>query len=166
MKLLRYLCLACLVILAGCADKIISTVKTTPLNAEWKFSESGKGNWLPATVPGMVQTDLLKNGKIEKPLFDSNEHQLQWISDKNWTYKTVFNVNDSLLKFKAVDFIFKGIDTYASIYLNDSLILQTDNMFREWSINGKRFLKKGSNKLELVLHAPALKATEFIQKIP
>ena len=50
--------------------------------------------------------------------------------------------------------VFKGLDTYADVYLNDSLILKADNMFREWSVDVKGILKKGDNKLRVYFHSP------------
>ena len=33
--------------------------------------------------------------------------------------------------------IFEGVDTYADVYLNDKLILQTDNMFVQYAVDCK-----------------------------
>src|SRR5688572_10939224 len=166
MNLFRAIALFYALLFCGCSDKIIRIVKTRPFQPEWQFTESGKNNWLLAQVPGLVHTDLLNNGKISDPLFDSNEHRLQWISESDWKYKAVFTISDSLMKFKSVDFIFKGIDTYATVKLNDSTLLTTDNMFREWRVDGKRFLKKGKNEMVVILHAPALRAMTEMQKLP
>src|SRR5690349_18546586 len=118
-----------IVLLAGtsCSDKIITMVRSKQFQQEWQFTENGKTNWQPAVVPGLVQTDLINNKKIEDPLFDQNELKLQWISETDWQYKTTFEVVDTLLKYKYVDFIFKGIDTYATITVNDSVLVRTDN---------------------------------------
>src|SRR5580704_10678670 len=35
----------------------------------WQFRQAGTGDWLPATVPGTVHTDLLANGKIADPFY-------------------------------------------------------------------------------------------------
>ena len=41
------------------------------------------------------------------------------------------------------------MDTYAEVCLNDDLILNANNMFREWEIECKDLLNEGSNKLEI-----------------
>jgi len=166
MKIHRIIAIFCVVLLAACSDKIIRIVRTTPFQPEWQFTEAGKNDWQKAEVPGLVQMDLLRNGKIHDPLFDNNEQKLQWISETDWKYKAVFQVNDSILKFKAVDFIFKGIDTYATVKLNDSVLVKTDNMFREWRVDGKRFLKPGTNEITVQLHSPALRGAQEMQKLP
>jgi beta-mannosidase len=102
---------------------------------DWKFSQEGDFIWMPATIPGTVQTDLLNLEKIPHPFKANNEDSIQWISEKNWCYKTQFLVTEEvLLKSKHV-LRFKGLDTYASIFLNDSLILKTNNAFRSWEID-------------------------------
>lgn len=166
MKILRLLILLFLFAFSSCSDKLITMVNTRPFLQDWQFCESGKNEWLPATVPGLVQTDLLRNKKIEKPLFNENELKLQWISETDWQYKARFEVTDSLLKYKVVDFIFKGIDTYATVLLNDSVLVRTDNMFREWRINSRRFLKRGSNEIKIILHAPSRMVANEIMKLP
>jgi beta-mannosidase len=150
-----------LLLFCSCADKYISLVKTPPFEVQWQFSEQGINTWHNATVPGDVQTDLLNNKLIEEPLFDNNEMRLQWIAEKNWTYRTEFNVNDSVLKFKAVDFIFEGIDTYADVFINDSLLFTADNMFVEWRVDGKKYLHSGMNSLRVQLYAPVALAGKF-----
>ncbi len=38
----------------------------------------------------------------------------------------------NLKQYKRIELVFEGLDTYADVYLNDSLILKAENMFREW----------------------------------
>lgn len=40
------------------------------INQGWKFKQARLSNWYPATVPGVVHTDLLDNGIIEDPFSD------------------------------------------------------------------------------------------------
>ena len=113
---------------------------------------------MPATIPGTVQTDLLNLKKIPQPFKANNEDSIQWISERNWFYKTHFLVaEDALLKSK--HFLqFEGLDTYASIFLNDSLILNTNNAFRSWEIEVSDILQL-KNVLQI-----KLQATDSIEK--
>ena len=43
------------------------------LNGDWQFCQAGNEDWLPATVPGGVHTDLLALGKIPEPFVADNE---------------------------------------------------------------------------------------------
>ena len=57
-------------------------------------------------------------------------------------------------KKNTIDLVFKGLDTYADVYLNDSLILKADNLFIEWKIDAKPFLNTQNNKLKIYFHSP------------
>ena len=52
---------------------------TMPLHSGWKFRQANRNEWHPATVPGVVHTDLMDNGLIEDPYYRLNERALQWI---------------------------------------------------------------------------------------
>lgn len=120
------------------------------LTSNWEFSEAGADNSYPAAVPGCIHTDLLNNKLIPDPFFGTNESDLQWIGKKDWIYRTTFDASPSLLKEDQVQLVFKGLDTYAEVFLNDSLILSADNMFREWKVPVKGLLKLSGNTLEVL----------------
>jgi len=124
------------------------------INSGWMFRQSGKGNWLPANVPGTVHTDLIRNGVIEDPFYRLNEHDVQWIDKVNWEYKTTFTTDKNIITRDHVQLHFKGIDTYADVYVNDKKILEADNMFRQWNADIKEVLKEGENELRIVLRSP------------
>ena len=50
------------------------------LDKGWEFSQAGKGEWLPAKVPGTVHQDLMDNGKLVNPFYGMNEEKVQWVS--------------------------------------------------------------------------------------
>ena len=100
------------------------------LNSEWQFRQADSDEWLKAEVPGTVHTDLLKNGTIKDPFYGMNEKDQQWIELKDWEYKTVFTVNSAIISKDKILLDFQGLDTYAEVYLNDSLILSANNMFK------------------------------------
>lgn len=124
------------------------------INDGWVFKESTKSEWLPAQVPGCVHTDLLANKKIDDPFYRLNEHHLQWIDKKDWEYKITFLVDRQLLNHDRVALDFKGLDTYAEIYVNDQKVTSTDNMFREYLVDVKSYLEKGENTLRIKFLSP------------
>lgn len=130
------------------------------INQNWEFRQTGHHNWLPASVPGTVHTDLLANHLIEDPFYRMNEKQLQWIDKVDWEYRTVFFAGNTILNKDKTELIFEGLDTYARIYLNEDLLLQTDNMFRTWNIDVTGKIKKGENELRIVLESPTKKGLE------
>ena len=124
------------------------------LQGAWEFKASSQENWMPATVPGCVHTDLLDNGVIEDPFYRLNEHKLQWIDKNNWMYRCRFRLDSSLLARDRASLEFLGLDTYADVYLNDELILLADNFHRSWEVDIKPYLKAEDNELSILFHSP------------
>ena len=140
--------------LLGCQKKDPNLMVATEISAGWTFRQADKEEWLPATVPGCVHIDLLENGKIEDPFYRLNEHQLQWIDKVNWEYKTSFNVDEATFKRDRLALDFKGLDTYADVFVNGTQVLSADNMFREWLVDVKPQLKTGANELRILFRSP------------
>ncbi len=118
-------------------------------DGDWFFAEKNSSDFLPAKVPGSVHMDLFTNQIIEEPYYRNNEKELQWIGERDWVYKTTFNVTEKLLRHDAVELCFEGLDTYAEVYLNENHILSADNYFRRWQLNAKEYLVPGENSLQI-----------------
>ena len=138
----------------SCFMNISAKVIRTELNAGWQFREARLDNWYPAVVPGVVHLDLMRNKIIEDPYYRLNERNVQWVDKEDWIYQTSFDTDDNLFNCANQVLRFKGLDTYADVYLNDSLILNADNMFREWNVNVKGLLKKSGNVLKVYFKSP------------
>ena len=91
----------------------------------------------------------MENKLIPDPFLGTNEKQLQWIEKENWEYETKFKLSKTELKNQNIDLLFEGLDTYATIYLNGELLLETNNMFRTWNVSVKNKLKIGENHLKI-----------------
>ena len=126
-----------------------SSVQSIELNDHWNFREASEKTWHPASVPGCVHTDLMNNAMIPDPFFGTNEQTLQWIGEKDWVYHATFDAPPDLLRREQVELVFKGLDTYATVVLNDSLLLSADNMFREWRKECKSRLRERGNTLSI-----------------
>lgn len=119
-----------------------------PLDSDWIFSSENSDRWLSATVPGNIYTDLLTHQIIEDPFVKSNEEKVQWVSDSSWAYRTSFTTDKTVLEKKNIELHFDGLDTYAKVYLNDSLILEANNAFRKYSVSVAELLQE-SNELSV-----------------
>ncbi len=130
---------------------------------------NGDGDFFTASVPGCIHTDLLANGLIEDPYYGENEKDLQWVGEAEWEYSSFIRAEDIPDKDHVV-LVFEGLDTYANVYLNDSLILRADNMFRKWEVDVKDILIDGDNRLSIVFLPPGEineeKAAELSYKLP
>ncbi len=145
-------------LLYNCSNQNNETVE---ISENWTFKNNVDSFWLEASVPGDVHMDLLKNGLIEDPFYRLNEHDLQWIDKTDWEYKTEFDLSKKDINSHSLSLDFHGIDTYSSIYLNDSLIATTDNMFIGKTVDIKNFAKLGKNKLYVKLYSPINKGVQL-----
>ena len=67
------------------------------LHEGWTFRQARLPNQYPAKVPGVVHTDLMRQGLIEHPYIGLNERSVQWVDKEDWIYETTFRVTDNLL---------------------------------------------------------------------
>ncbi len=147
-----------ILVLIGCESKQAPLVME--LNKDWSFKAADDQQWAAAEVPGTVHTDLLNLGLIKDPFYRLNEHQLQWIDKKDWVYRSTFDVTEKILAQDYIALNFEGLDTYAKVRLNDSLILRSDNMFRRFTLPVKTLLKPQNNTLEILFESPIKKGIE------
>lgn len=125
-----------------------------PMASGWEFSRADEGIWRPATVPGTVHTDLLALKLIPDPFAGTNEKAVQWVDKKDWQYRKKWKLKKADLNFDVVELEFKGLDTYADVYLNNHLILQSANMFVSHIVNVKEWLVAGDNELRILFKSP------------
>ena len=128
--------------------------QTYVLDKGWEFSQAGSNEWMSARVPGTVHQDLLDHGRLPDPFYGMNEQKVQWVEKEDWLYRTVFTVTADQLKSDAVWLTFEGLDTYADVYLNGSLLLKADNMFVGHKLAVKDVLREGENRLMIRFRSP------------
>ena len=147
-----------LAMLCGCATVTYAQQYAAPqmvsLDKGWEFSKAGSDEWLSAKVPGTVHQDLIDHGKLPDPFYGRNEEKVQWVEKEDWQYRTSFTVTEEQLQRVAATLIMEGLDTYADVYLNGSLLLKADNMFVGYKVPVKSVLRKGENKLYVYFHSP------------
>ena len=149
----RSILFASSLILVGCKE-LVPTSTVQNISDGWQFKSSEEEEWASATVPGTVHTDLIQVNKIDDPFYRLNEHDQQWIDKQNWVYRTEFNIEASTLDQEFLQLDFYGLDTYAKVYLNDQLILTSDNMFRHHAVPVKGLLREASNELMVEFESP------------
>jgi len=135
-----------------CVTICTAQKNTIELHENWQFQKLDDINWLPAIIPGSVQSNLLQLNKIEHPHIANNEEKITWIEEEQWQFKTSFNI-DKLDKSKTYELIFYGLDTYAEAYVNEELILSADNMFRKWKVEVTDIIQF-KNELKIVFTSP------------
>ena len=135
------------------------------INENWTFRKVSDQKWLKAQVPGCVHTDLYNNKIIKDPFYGTNEKDLQWISDENWEYKTIVDLDSDFLSRKVQFLKFYGLDTYAKVFINGKFFIDADNMFRPWEINVKDVFKLGKNEILVSFDSPIKKILPKMRKM-
>ena len=100
------------------------------LAGAWEFRQTGTEEWLPASVPGGVHTDLLALGRIPDPFVADNEKCVQWVAESDWIYRCVFSCSPELLAQEKIFLVCEGLDTLATVVLNGHELGQTSG--RNW----------------------------------
>jgi len=137
------------------------------LTSGWKFRKANSADkWLPASVPGNIYSDLFANKLIPDPYVGCNSIKLKWVDECDWEYKTLFTINSDMFLRGETELELKGLDTYAKVYLNDSLILTADNMFRSWKVNSSNYVRNGENTLRIVFKPAQKYVDEQAAKLP
>jgi len=127
--------------------------KIINLNGEWKLSSPDKNIYVDAQVPGSIYNDLLENKIIPDPFYRDNEQLVKSFMNSDYIYEKTFYLEEISANHK-YDLVLEGIDTLGEIYLNDSLILNIDNMHRTYVINLNNFLRSGKNQLKIIIKSP------------
>lgn len=137
------------------------TAYETLLNWSYKQSSRDSAKWKPClttTNGNQIHTDLLNNDEIPDPFIDTNEREVQWVGEEDWEYRTEFKGGIG----KKQELVFEGLDTFATIYLNDQQILTTDNMFRTYKVDVTDHLQE-LNELRIVFKS-ALKQSRALEE--
>jgi len=137
-----------------------------PLDTGWKLTEPTHNISVDAQVPGTVYGNLLKAGKVPDIRNGNSEKELLWLEDCTWKYEKSVDVSDTILQHEHVELVFEGLDTYAIVYVNDSIAIVAGNMFREWRADIKKWLHRGHNNLRLVIFPPRTFAIQMQQGNP
>ncbi|KAK8085836.1 glycoside hydrolase [Apiospora hydei] len=151
----------------------MSNTKAIPFNSTplrgWSFKQGARSSdaeWLEAgDPPTEIHRDLERHGKAPDYRQDLNELAVRWIGDETWTYRTAFRRPEESQEGLGVKAVlnFEGLDTFASVYLNDELVLASDNMFIQHRVE---VALKEENELEIVFESARLKGLELVKQHP
>lgn len=124
------------------------------LNGDWVLMQADRDEKFDALVPGCVHLDLLTAGKIEDPFYRDNEADLLWVGETDWIYERVFGVSEALLSYDRLVLRCHGLDTIATIRVNDVEIARTENMFCTYEFDVKPHVQAGQNTITIAFAAP------------
>ncbi len=136
------------------------------LTGEWEFRNfntfenceetvlSKIPNWMKATVPGTVHSDLIAMDIIPDPFFRDNELKVQWVGEADWEYRRTFHVDDKFLSQKNIQLVCEGLDTLATIFINGNEIASVRNMFITHRFDVNDYLCEGENEILILFDSP------------
>lgn len=124
------------------------------LNNDWRMKKAGDSISYVCEVPCSVYKTLTESGVLENPFYRENELKSTSICEDDYDFFTEFEIDDEFLSEDFVKLCFDGIDTLSEIYLNNTLIGETDNMHCQWEYEVKSLLKAGKNRLEVKCKSP------------
>lgn len=153
-----------LLLWAGCQKPVLETPEKKYLHENWVFKKEQDTTWLPAIVPGNIHVDLYHNQQIPHPFQKDHENQLQWIAETPWVYSTAFKVPEAQLKKPVHQLHFKGLDTYAQVFFNGQLVVETNNAFRSWQVDVSTLIR-ADNELVIRFSPTSLHAEAEAKKL-
>ncbi len=129
-------------------------METLLLDGTWRVAQVGTKDESAAQVPGCVHADLLAAGRIEDPFYRDNELAAQWVGEADWVFSRDFTVSSDLLAQDRVILRCEGLDTFATVTVNGTVLGETDNQFRTWEFDARPVLTEGVNRIEVRFASP------------
>ncbi|KAG8533832.1 uncharacterized protein KY384_001573 [Bacidia gigantensis] len=140
--------------------------------SDWTFQQADDPDFHPLPTQGFpteVFLDLHHHNLIPSPFLGKNEDQVQWVGEKSWLYATRF-LSPPLIENENAVLVFKGLDTYATVKLNGTRILESSNMFVPERVDVTNMLSSGGegrlNELEIVFENAWLKGKKVVGEHP
>ena len=137
--------------------------KQYPLSAR-RMRDLDPADWQQTNVPCSIFTSLIETGQIESSQIKANPENFAWVSERPWIYRKIFDAPVELLNCSRVELVFEGLDTIASIWLNDKLVAKTNNMFIPFRFDVTELLKPRNNTLLVKFTPPAKYAKKLMNR--
>ena len=135
---------------------MILPVVTAQSVLTWELFHPIKKVWINAGSHQSVQEILMNQGELPNPFVGENENKFSWIENQTWQFKANYYCSQEEMQKTFVELFLPYLDTYAAIYINDSLIANTDNAFRPYHLQIKPYLKVGENRFKVIFTPPIL----------
>ncbi|HEX5624856.1 MAG TPA: glycoside hydrolase family 2 protein, partial [Saprospiraceae bacterium] len=82
------------------------------------------------------------------------ETAVQWVSGKEWWFKTTIDWNTDWERFQHIELECPGLDPFSTLFINGRPCGFADNAFRRWSFEIKDLLHPGTNELLIKIASP------------
>ena len=122
----------------------------------WKLFHPIQKVWIEAGCNQSVQEILIKAGELPDPFIGENESKFSWIENYEWEFISECFFTNEDLQNDYIELFLSYVDTYASVFVNDSLIAMTENAFKPYHIQMKQLIRQGKNRFKVVFTPPVL----------
>lgn len=136
----------------------IASIQHAPISADIPIVDSLLWKWHPADVPSDILTILNSKKYINNPLVGSNDLDCSWVEEYDWAFRCKFNLDPASFAFSEEYAIFlRGIDCWATLFINGERIGSTANQFREYRFSIEdELLVEGENELLIYIRSAKL----------
>lgn len=131
----------------------------------WLVQHPITKKWLHFGSKGSVQEAFIAAKLMPDPFVGLNELKFNWFENYTWKLKSDIVLSADQLAKSFVDLDFPSVDTYAKIYVNDSLVANTENAFVHYRFDVKRFLKLGLNSIVVVFTPPVMYQKDKLKQV-
>jgi beta-mannosidase len=114
---------------------------------------------LPASVPGNVELDLQRAGRLPDPFYADNIRLLRPLEACEWWYTREFTLEPA--GPPQWDLVCAGLDTLATVWLNGVEVGRAANMLVEHRFDVTSALRPGVNRIAVRLESATLRARSF-----
>ncbi|XP_043916993.1 beta-mannosidase [Protopterus annectens] len=112
------------------------------LEGDWRIKNFNGSISLQGKVPGCVHFALFQQGVIKDPYYRFNDLEYRWIGLDNWSYSRTFALPSNISTWQKVNLVCEGMDTVATIILNDVTVGKTNNMFLRYVFDITNLVKE------------------------
>jgi beta-mannosidase len=88
--------------------------------------------------------------RIPDPFLGRNELKCEWVGERSWTYQTELPAVSPPENGTQVALAFEGLDTFATVKLNDEIILTTSNQFTPYRVDVTNRMKYGAAAMNIL----------------
>lgn len=137
--------------------KEMDTVNVIDLNGTWtlnNLTNTTRFHDMPVTIPGSIVTGALENNLINHPCYGNNEDAIQYLFNDHYSFSRTFTLETEVLMSEQILLNCEGLDTLATIFINHTNVLETDNMFRRYKFDIKPYVELGENIIEIQFYSP------------
>ncbi|NJD02389.1 MAG: beta-mannosidase [Ruminiclostridium sp.] len=99
------------------------------------------------TLPCDVHVPLIENGIIEDPVIAGNCFKCEWIEDKSWWFRKIFNAGEDLINSQNSELVIEGLDVKADLFLNGTYLGHHGSAMYPFRKDVRDILHEGENIL-------------------